>query len=333
MASEERVKLVQVLLNDIDLSSENHDRYVISYGRNSDVVKESIRKVGLINPVILKKSPDADEPYSVICGYQRIMACKKSGQASIEAKVMDGLNDEDVLLLVLHDNLSSRGFNEIEKAIALKKFLDIGYSCDRLMSEIAPLLEIPQNKNIIDKYLLILRLDSEIKQSVAGNELELERAFLLNTLDEEERSAVYRFLFSESITNINETKEAIRNLLDLKMIKQTEIAELLSSDEISHIISDSKSNKRQKGEKICILIKSMRYPAISMKEDEFDKSCRAMKLANDVRINHSRYFEGDDIRITLKASNEEKLGNNLEKLLLNIKNGTFKKIFSIFKDI
>jgi hypothetical protein len=327
----ERTKSVSALLDNIDLSSKSYNRYLFRYGRNSDVVEDSIRKVGLINPPILKKNPDTEETYSVICGYQRILACKKLGQVSIDARVIDGLNDEETLLLVLHDNLASRGFNEIEKGIVLKKFLDIGYSYDRLAAEITLLLEIPPNKNIIEKYLSVLRLDNEIKHSIARSELELERAFLLITLDDAEREVVYRFLFKESITNTNEAKEAIRNLLDLKLIKKIEMEELLLSDEISHIISDNKSNKRQKGEKLCSLIKSMRYPSIRMKEDEFDKSCRELKLDNDVRVNHSRYFEGDEIRITLKAFNEEKLGNNLERLLLNIRNGMFKKLFSIIK--
>ena len=331
MLQEERTKLPKILLNNIDLSSKSYDRYLFRYGRNSDVVEDSIRKVGLINTPILKKNPDTEETYSVICGYQRILACKKLGQVSIDAMVIDGLNDEETLLLVLHDNLASRGFNEIEKGIVLKKFLDIGYSCDRLAAEITLLLEIPPNKNIIEKYLSVLRLDNEIKQSIARSELELERAFLLITLDDAEREVVYRFLFKESITNTNEAKEAIRNLLDLKLIKKIEMEELLLSDEISHIISDNKSNKRKKGEKLCSLIKSMRYPSIRMKEDEFGKSCRELKLDNDVRVNHSRYFEGDEIRITLKAFNEEKLGNNLERLLLNIRNGMFKKLFSIIK--
>ncbi|KHE93284.1 MAG: ParB N-terminal domain-containing protein [Candidatus Scalindua rubra] len=326
------MELIKVLLCDIDLSSGNHDRYLFRYGRGSDIVMESIGKVGLINPVILKNNPDEDdEEYSVICGYQRILACKKLGQVSCDAKIIDGLDDEGILLLVLHDNLSSNGFNEIEKGIVLKKFLNIGYSYDRLMAEITPLLKIPPNKNIIDKYLSVLRLDDQIKQSVASSELELERAFLLIALNDADREVVYRFLFRESITNTNEAKEAIRNLLDLKLIKRLEIDEFLSSGEISHIISDTKSNKRQKGDKICKLIKSMRYPSISMKEEEFNKTCRAMRLDNDVRINHSRYFEGDEVRITLKASNEETLGNNLERLLLNIRNGTFKKLFSMFK--
>jgi len=122
------MELIQVSLNNIDLSSGNYDRYLFCYERNSDVVKESIRKVGLINPVILKKRLDADETYSAICGYQRIMACQKLGWERIEAKVIDDVKEEKILLLVLHDNLSSRGFNEIEKAIVLKKFQKIsGY--------------------------------------------------------------------------------------------------------------------------------------------------------------------------------------------------------------
>jgi ParB/RepB/Spo0J family partition protein len=331
MVLEEREKVVKVLLTNIDLSSENYDRYLLRYERDSDVVKESIIQVGLIHPVILRKRLDVNGTYTVVCGYQRIKVCQKLGWERIEAKVIDGLNEEKILLLVLRDNLFSRGFNEIEKAIVLKKFLHIGFSYDRLIAEIAPLLEIPPNKNIINKYISILKLDNEIKQSVARSELELERAFLLVTLDDVERDVVYRFLFRESITSINEAKETIRNLLDLKLIKKQEISELLNSEEISNITSDSKSNKRQKGEKVCRLIKSMRYPSISMKEKEFDQSCRAMRLDNDVRINHSRYFEGDEIRITLKASNEEKLENNLERLLSNIRNGTFKKLFSLFK--
>lgn len=325
------MKLINVELDSVDLSSENHDRYLFRYGRDLGIVKESIQKVGLINPVILMKGVNTDESYSVICGYQRIVACQELGQVSFEAKVVDGLNEEEILLLVLHDNLTSIGFNEIEKAIALKKFLDIGYSYERLIAEIAPLLEIPPNKKIIDKYLSVLMLESEVKQAVARSELELERAFLLIALADADGDAVYRFLFRESTTNTNEVKEAIKNLLDLKLIKKLEIEELLSSSEISQIISDSKSNKRQKGEKICRLIKTMRYPSISMKEDEFDKSCRELRLDNDVRINHSRYFEGDEIRITLKASNEDKLESNLERLIFNIRNGTFKKLFSIFK--
>ncbi len=325
------MKLEQVLLNNIDLSSDNYDRYLFSYERDSNVIIDSIKNVNLINPVILIKQPDTDPTYVIVCGYQRILAYQKLGYKSIEAKVIEVLSEEDILLLALHDNLSSRGLNEIEKAIVIKKFMDIGYSYDRLKSGIVQFLVIPPNMKIIEKYLSVLKLDSEIMKSVANGELELEKAFLLVALDGEDKEIVFRNLFRDSSTTINEAKETIRNLLDLKLIKKQGMVELLTSKEITDILLDSKYNRRQKGENICRLIKHMRYPVISEKEDEFGLLCGELGMDNDVRINHSRYFEGDEIRITIKASSEEKLKTNLKKLVSNINSGSFKKIFSLFK--
>ncbi len=328
---EERVRLVKVLLHNIDLLSDNFDRYLFNFERDSTEIADTIKKVGLINPVILKENPDTDDEYTVICGYQRILACQKLGWVSIDAKVISRLSEEDILLLVLHDNLSSRGFNEIEKAVVIEKFMCIGYSYDRLIAEIASFLGIPPKIKIIEKFLSVLRLDSEIKRCVANGELELEKVFLLVELEKMDKEIVFRTLFRESSTNINETKAIIRNLLDLKLIKKQGMVELLSSKEVTNILLDSKYNKRQKGEMVCRLIKHMRYPVISEKEDGFSVLCRELGIDNDIRINHSKYFEGDEIRITIKASNEDKLKANLEKLISNIKNGSFKKIFSLFQ--
>ncbi len=323
--------LRQILLSDIDLSSQRYDRFLFNYARDLNVLMESIKKVGLINPVILNKIHGRNEAYTIVCGYQRIKAFEKLGEERINAKVVEGLSDEELSLLSLHDNMFSRGFNEIEKSIVIKKFKEIGHSYGRLMSEIIPLLGIPPNKKIIEKYLSLLKLDRKIKSAVARNELELEKAFLLIMLDNAERDFVYRILFRESSTNMNEAMVTIRNLLDLRQIRQKSITELLKSGEINNILSDSKSNKRQKGEMVYKLIKYMRFPTISRKEDEFTKSCNGLGLDNNVRISHSKFFEGDDIQITIKASDEEKLRSSMEKFLSNIKNGAFKGIFSVFR--
>ncbi len=325
------MKLVRVLLKDIDLSSGNYDRCLFNSERDPGNMIDSIVKVGLINPVILQKSRDTDQAYIVVCGYQRILACLKLGWESVDARIIDGLNDEEALMIALYDNLSSRRFNGIEKAIIIKKLMGVGYSRNRILSEIAPLLEIPPNIKIIDKYLSVLNLDRDVVVSVANGELELEKAFLLIPLNDADKEIIFRNLFRESSTNINEAKEAIRNLLDLKLIKKQGMEDLLTSKEVIKILQDSKYNKRQKGERICKLIRCMRYPIISKKEGEFGMLCQGLGIDNDVRINHSRYFEGDEITITLKTSNEEKLKGNLEKLVSNLKSGSFKKIFSLFK--
>ena len=319
----------QIFINDINLSSEDHDKYFISCERDLEELRVSINTVGLINPVVLTKK---HETFTIVCGRQRIMAFQKLGKNIIDARVLDGISDEGLLLLSLHDNLFARGFNEIEKAIIIKKFLEIGYSYERLTSQITPLIDMPPNKKIIDKYLSLLLLEKEFRVLVARGKMELEKAILLAQLDNAERDYVYKILFKESSPNVNETKEAIRNLLDLMMIKQTDAKGVLVSDEIKSVLSDNKTNKRQKGEKVCKILKTMRYPTISKKEEEFSKSCNGLGLDNHVRITHSKYFEGNDIQITIKTSNEEKLKENIEKLMTGINDGKFKKVFSVIKE-
>ena len=50
------MKIIQVFLNNIDLSSEDHDRYLFNYRYDSNALVDSIKDVGLINPVTLMKT-------------------------------------------------------------------------------------------------------------------------------------------------------------------------------------------------------------------------------------------------------------------------------------
>jgi hypothetical protein len=128
--------------------------------------------------------------------------------------------------------------------------------------------------------------------------------------------------------NINEAKETLRNLLELKQIKQFGIPELLEVEEIRSILKGENRNKRQKGESIYRIIKSMRYPTITKKEEEFTLSIKELALDSNVRINHSRFFEKDEVQITIKVSDEKNLWSYLSKLQTHARAGSFKKIFS-----
>ena len=316
----------QVFIRDIDITSEGHKRYLSSYGRALNGVMDSVRKVGLINPVLIKKNPGFNTMHTTICGYQRILAFQKLGLKSIAARIVVGFTDEELLLMSLHDNLFSRGFHDIEKAIILKNFREIGYTNKRLLTEIAPLLRIPLKEKMVERYFSLLQLESEVIDSVAKEELELDKAFLLIPLEETERNCVHNLLYKETRTNVNEAKETLRNLLDLKQIKQTGIPELLKIKVIRDILDNKRTNKRQKGEGLYRLIKHMRYPTISKKEAEFARSIKELGLGNSVRINHAPFFEKDEVQITIKSSDEENLKNHLERVLSHVHVGSFKNI-------
>lgn len=316
----------QLTIKDIDNSPVGNMRYLPSSVTVLDAIVDSIGKVGLINPVIVKKTKNSNMLYATVCGYQRVKACKALGMERIDARIVDVASDEDLLFIRFYDNLFSRRFNDIEKAVVLKNFQEIGYTKNRLLSEILPLLGIPQNRNILDKYLSLFKLGGKIVESLAQQKIEIEKAFLLIPLAKEECDTVYKVLFKESMMNLNEAKETLRNLLDLKQIKQCSIPELLEIREIRGILQTKNSNKRQKGESIYRFIKGMRYPSIHKKEEEFTLSIKELALNSNIRINHSRFFEKDEVQITLKVSHEQNFENDLNKLLAHVRAGSFKKI-------
>ncbi len=326
-----KIDIIEVPLSTIDVSSEHFDKYLFSYKRKSHDLKDSIIKTGLICPIALCKPGQKDAKHEIVCGYQRVKVFQELGKASICAQIVENADDETLLLASLNDNKFSRGFNDVEKAIAINKFMAAGYSREKVATDLSKLIDIPPKTEIVDKYLALLSMENEIKDCVATGEMEMEKALLLAQFDGTDRCFVFRELFKDAALNINESKETIKSLIDLKDMNRQEITEVLTSDEVKEILGDKTLNRKNKGQKVYALIKRMRYPIINSQEAKFEEARKSLGLDNNIRINHSRFFEGNDIQINIKATNEKKLLESLEKLLANVKNDKFKQLFSVSK--
>ena len=97
-------------------------RFRISYPSADEMLLSSIRKVGIIQPVVLLEGP----PFSIVTGFRRVEAAKKLGLKEVPAVTVK-LSEKEGLLFAIHDNLH-RGLNIIEKAHALEKMVSMGFS-------------------------------------------------------------------------------------------------------------------------------------------------------------------------------------------------------------
>ena len=97
-------------------------------------LRSSIQEVGLIQPVLLREKPDG---YQIVSGFRRIAVVRELGHPEIDSRIV-GEETEDLKLffISLHENLTSRGFNTVEKAMALGKLVHLSRSIRRLSPEI-----------------------------------------------------------------------------------------------------------------------------------------------------------------------------------------------------
>jgi ParB family chromosome partitioning protein len=95
-------------------------------------LRSSLEEIGLIQPVLLKKKQDR---YQIICGFRRILIIEEIGGADILSMVLDEKEKDDLQLffMSLHENLTTRGLNTVEKAVALDKLVH-QFHVDRVVS-------------------------------------------------------------------------------------------------------------------------------------------------------------------------------------------------------
>ena len=85
-------------------------------------LRSSIREVGLIHPVLLREMSNR---YQIVSGFRRLAVFQELGSHEVDSRVLgeSELDDLKLFSLSLHENLTTRGFNSVEKAIVLEKLV------------------------------------------------------------------------------------------------------------------------------------------------------------------------------------------------------------------
>jgi ParB/RepB/Spo0J family partition protein len=157
------VKLVEnIPLDQIDLSD---GTFSINFMPDLERLRSSIQEMGVIQPVLLREKPKG---YQIISGFRRIGVVQGLGHAGIASRLIpEETEDLKLFFISLHDNLTSRGFNTVEKAIALEKLVDhFKVNPVVVTREMLPLFVLERNEKILNTFLSLARMEEEVKRYV-----------------------------------------------------------------------------------------------------------------------------------------------------------------------
>ena len=123
----------------------------------------SIREVGLLQPVVVRRVGDGD--YELVMGERRWRACQEAGLDTIPAIVRD-TGDDVMLRDALLENLHRSQLNPLEEAAAYQQMLDdFGCTHDELAGRIG------RSRPQISNTLRLLNLSPEVQRRVAAGVL------------------------------------------------------------------------------------------------------------------------------------------------------------------
>ncbi len=300
----------KIPLQKIDLSDET---FSVNFKPDLQKLRSSIEELGLIQPILLREKGDR---YQILCGFRRISVFRELENPEIEARVFKEKEMEDLGLfsISLHENLTTRGYNTVEKAIALDKLVHL-FLMDRalVIKDFLPLFSLEPNEKILKTYLSLVRMEDEVKSYVWKEEVSRSNIRILSNFDSEDRKDLILLFFSLKLGE-NRLREMLTLIEEISRRDQTSIRDIVHRPEIQTILSQRELTPSQKTERVKKVLIDLRYPRMRQMEEGFEKRRRDLNLPSGISLHHPPFFEGRGLRIEFQFETLEQYRSIISSL-------------------
>lgn len=294
-------------IQNISLDAVNlQDRsFVVTAGRDTKLLLESISRVGIINPPLLAGSPTGNK-YRIICGFLRLQAIAELGIRTVTARVADRATDGGQLLLAsLYDNLFHRQLNPIEKAGAVQRLAGF-FPEEDVMRHYLPLLGLPPTAKALHQYLTLAGADAAVLEQLLQGRITERTAVELAGMPQDE-SGIFIDLFSRIHLSASKQAELIEYCADIMRRDDLGLRDVLRHADIITILEHESWDPVQKGEQVRQWIKKRRFPRLIRREESFAAAQKKLHLPRNVQLAAPPFFEGETYRLHIEVKSSADL--------------------------
>jgi len=184
-----------------------------------DELSESIKRYGLIQPIIVTKK---DGYYEIIAGERRWRACKKAGLKEIQAIVRedDARKNKEISLI---ENIQREDLNAVEKAMGIKVLMEDYDLTQQQVSEI-----LGKSRSAIANTVRILNLDKRVLDLAREGKLTEGHCRALLAVEDGNKQLEMALRIIEKGSNVREAEEKAQ--VNKKIKKKDEKYEAIYRD-------------------------------------------------------------------------------------------------------
>lgn len=176
---------------------------------------ESIRQVGIIQPITVKQQDDGR--YTLISGERRLRASKLAGLDKVPVFIREA-NDESMLVMALMENIQRDDLNAIAVAQSYQRLMDEFQFTQENLSQ-----RIGKNRSTIANYLRLLKLPAKIQMGIRDGKISMGHARALINIEDTETQLMIYDQTLEWDFSVRKVEEVVRELKeDEKVVKSEE---------------------------------------------------------------------------------------------------------------
>ncbi len=310
----EKIPIQQIVLSD--------ETFSINYQPDLKRLRASIEEIGLIQPVLLRKKLTG---YQIICGFRRVAITKELGKSEIESRVFEEKERDDFSLfnLSLHENLTGRGFNMVEKAMILEKLIHLFQIEPTVVIErFLPLLSLEPHEKILNTFLSLARMEDEIKTYVLREEVSRSNIRRIASFSSGDQRAILSLLLPLKLGE-SRLRELLILLKEISRIDQCSIEEIVTRPEMRAILSEKEMTPPQKADRIKKVLMDLRYPRMRKREEKFREGLRKLNLPGNLFLIPPPFFEGKGMKAEFQFETKEEY----QRIIRSLSNLANKKEF------
>lgn len=300
----------KIALQQIDVGDET---FSVNFEADLGRLRSSIQELRLIQPVLLRKKQDE---YQIICGFRRISVSLELGIPEIEARVFEDKGTDDLRLfsISLHENLTTRGFNTVEKAIALEKLIH-RFQIDPILvvKTFLPLLSLEPNEKILNTYLSLAQMEDELKRYILKEEVSRFNIRIFSAFTREDRMAILSLISPLKLSE-NRLREILTLLEEISRRNQCRARDIVRQPEIQAILCQGELTPSQKTERVKKVLMTLRYPKMHQLEEAFEKKKKNLNLPSNISLHHQPFFEGKGLKVEFQFETMEEYRTILSHL-------------------
>ena len=196
---EERSKLMEINIEDI-VANEGQPRKNFDQEELKDLAT-SIKKYGIIQPLLLKKKEDK---YEIIAGERRFRAAGLAGLERVPAIVKDISDDESSRIAII-ENIQRKDLNPVEEAMSYRHLLD---SQDLTQKELAD--EIGKSRQYIGNTIRLLNLDPRVLKLLEEEKISTSHGKKLLSIKDGDKQYKEAMRIIQDSLPVNDNKKTVK---------------------------------------------------------------------------------------------------------------------------
>ena len=215
-----------------------------------DELADSIRKHGLLQPLLVRARQDGEAGYQLIAGERRWRAAQQVGMETVPCRVIE-FGDRQASEAALEENLKREDLNVLEKARAFKDYLDrFGGTIEELARQLS------MSRANVSNMMRMLELPESVQKLLREDRITGGHAKAILPLSEAQQFELAKQIELEQLS-VRRTEEIVREMLKAgTMALPTDADAAASTSEkpamSNHVLSLQQSLRDMLGAKIDI---------------------------------------------------------------------------------